>query len=519
MRFTHCGAAAVHVRQHPCRPAQAAEPLVTRSGAVIAPGEDVSMYPQIQIRGGWHPLLYQSGPREGEVAFSTGDIASVDIFLPLLWDLLRTALTLGSWDQYSDIGVKFVQDIFGDIRMNAGGTPINEAIGCGRQDEFELDEEGRLFFSVDWRLDPWDNARLLEDCIIALGAEKVNLASISGGGQVLLAYLARFGTEKLASIFFNMSLHNGTSLFGGLATKHLGVDAPALSRLLPQKAEEGFEFDWLALLLRVVYEIGLLDLVGKWFQWASGPVMDRVYDEAVVPYIFTMPTMWSYVPAEQYDLAKELLLKGDPQYDGLVFRIDRYRDLVLAREEELLLAAASEIKVAVRAGYGTPLPGLTQGAYVQSDMFVDTRYASMGATCAPLDSPFPASYKPGSPFISPDRMVDASTCLLPELTWFAKYQPHRTQTSYGGWYKWFLRAEGDYTVFGDEEKFPQFQFYRTENAPANEEGTELIYFHKFSDPQPPTNFQSYVLFPLLSVLLWGMKAWRFALLLPLFWIK
>jgi len=500
----------------------AAAPIATRSGVAIAPGEDVSMYPEIRIRGGWHPLIYQSGPRQGEVAFSTDDVTSIDTFLPVLWDLFRAGIVF-NWTKLGDIGVKFIRDIFHDIRLDGNSQPINPDIGCGQYSEFEEHpyEANVWIFSVDWRLDPWDNAQLLQDCIIDLqaktGVPKVNISSISGGGQLLLTYLERFKTDKLASIVFNMSMHDGSSLFGGLATRNVILDALSLSRLFPQKKEDGFSFDWIALLLRVAYETGVLDLAGKWFKWASGPVMGRVYDEAVVPYIFTMPQMWNYVPTEQYERAKDLLLGDDPQYDALKVKIDRYRYQVLAKRDKLLLDAASKIKVAVRAGYGVPMPGLTTGTFVNSDGFVDVANASFGAACAPLDRPFPASYKPDNPFISPDRMVDASTCLLPELTWFSKYQKHRTQTSFSGWYKWFLRTEGDYTVFADE-RYPQYQFFRTENTFFNEELGETIYNHNFTNPQPPSFWERYLLTPLLTVVLWGMKAWRFILLLPLFWV-
>ena len=52
------------------------------------------------------------------------------------------------------------------------------------------------------------------------------------------------------------------------------------------------------------------------------------------------------------------------------------------------------------------------------------KYASLGATCADYGTTLPKDYKqakyPEKNYISPDRMIDASTCALPENTWFVR---------------------------------------------------------------------------------------------------
>jgi hypothetical protein len=100
-------------------------------------------------------------------------------------------------------------------------------------------------------------------------------------------------------------------------------------------------------------------------------------------------------------------------------------------------------------------------AYMEtSDGTVDTKYASCGATCAPIGSQLPEDYKQARfndiDYISPDRMIDASTCMLPECTWFVKDMLHSTtHDGHGVFYDVLFASEEQLTVF-DMPEYPQF---------------------------------------------------------------
>ena len=494
--------------------------------AVLAPAEDVSEYPVLLLRGGWHPMYYMEGTEEQVKVFDTDDLLSVNNFLPLLKDLVLACLIPLNWRGLSNIMVKFLWDAFGPTQVQLDGS-YDETVSCNNLELRELDDHNQMHYTVDWRRDPVDTAYDVRAFIEGFFEEhpeydKINICSISGSGQALLTYLKLFGTDVLASVFFNMSMHNGSSLFGGLATKQFGLDPTALGYLMPVKDEAGYDAsDPIAIVLRIAYELGLLSVLQKTFNFAVKHCVDRVYDEAMIPMIFTMPQMWSYVPTAQYEQAKAMLFKGDPKYDALVAKTDYYRYEILAHQDEILLKTASEVKTAVAAGYGLPVAGVVKGTDVQGDLFVDTKYASFGATCPSIDRPFPASYKQARltdwDFMSPDRLVDASTCTLPETTWFFKYRTHRAEDSYKGWYEWFLQEAGDYTVFGNTEEFPQFQYYADSKAnrkldPGWEGG------HNYLPVSGALPVRSTFYAPLLSVLLFLAKAWRFVLVLPIFWM-
>jgi len=410
--------------------------------------------------------------------------------------------------------IRTIWNAYGMLEMDDDGNSMDPNITCKIEWMWYPrpwdNNEGN--FTFDWRLDPWDVAEELDKCldaILAHGYEKVNIVGLSGSGPILLAYLERYGTDKLASAMFNISLHGGTSLMGDMATKKLGVNPQALGYTSPLAITvseiPGVPFDPLAPLLRFLYEIGLIDVIGKMVNLGISWSIDRIYEEAVIPLFFRMPAMWCQIPPDQYEQAKELLLKGDPKYAGLVRKIDRYHYDIMANQNEIIRAAASKIKVAVRTGYGLPFYGITESACGNSDDYVDAEYASFGAACAPLDQPFPASYTQQVPgeqnYISPDRLIDASTCALPSLTWLTKGQPHRGESSFGGWYEWFLAAEGDYGVFANPD-YPQYSEYIRQFEYETLEYT----------PRSP------ILEVLIAAGLWFMKVWRFIVLLPMAWM-
>ena len=72
------------------------------------------------------------------------------------------------------------------------------------------------------------------------------------------------------------------------------------------------------------------------------------------------------------------------------------------------------------ANYGTRALPLTSKKNNQTDMIIDTKYASAGATVAA----FGKKLKKNGRYVSPDKVLDASTCTLPDNTWFFKGVTH-----------------------------------------------------------------------------------------------
>jgi hypothetical protein len=101
-----------------------------------------------------------------------------------------------------------------------------------------------------------------------------------------------------------------------------------------------------------------------------------------------------------------------------------------------------------------------------SDGTVDTKYASVGGTIAPLGETLGEDYVQavdcGHNHLSADGKVDASTCLFPESTWFIDGQSHvgvfcngEEFNDYADLVVWLATSEKQPTVH-DNPAFPQF---------------------------------------------------------------
>ena len=122
----------------------------------------------------------------------------------------------------------------------------------------------------------------------------------------------------------------------------------------------------------------------------------------------------------------------------------------------------------ILASYNMQRTPLVESYKNSSDATVDTKYASVGANVALLGETLGDGYVQkvdnGHNHLSADNILDASTCALPENTWFIKNMLHCV--THGGtkdFYRWFLSGDGDFTVFTNA-KYPQFMLDDPKNA-------------------------------------------------------
>ena len=468
---------------------------------------DVSAYPTITLAGGSHTLYYDEHGPERRAVFDpalTGGIVSEYV------NGVIKALVLADYDGIVDQLKEAMFRIFGEAAMDENGESILKNVTSNHStwDDRNINKQ-RIFFSFDFRLSPMENAVRLHEFVELLrekrGADKFNFIATSASGSVMLAYMKLYGYDAIASLVMNISLHNGVSMFEALGTGRISLNAEALGKIKYDLSRLNLSVE-LQPWLRILYETGLFDVISKISAVGMRPWLDRVYDEIIIPLIFMMPVYWTYIPAEDFESAKEFLLRGDPKYAGLVEKIDRYHYEVGIYSNEILLEADKHCKLAVRAGYGKPSMPLGETVNVQGDGMVETFRAGLGATGSPVDEPFLFCYEQeiddGHNHISPDRYIDASTCLLPEQTWFSYKMNHTWELYYSGWYDWWLATDTP-TVFGNEAEFPQFSEMKEPGVFVPREVEEI----------------SPVVDLLKAIGLGALKAWRWVVTAPLFWLK
>ena len=90
----------------------------------------------------------------------------------------------------------------------------------------------------------------------------------------------------------------------------------------------------------------------------------------------------------------------------------------------------------------------------QTDMLIDTKFGSLGATCAPIGETLKADG--ANKYLSGDLLVDASTCAFPDSTWFVRYQDHNDFCdAYNDFVYYLLTFDGQPRVTSNAA-FPQF---------------------------------------------------------------
>ena len=319
-------------------------------------------------------------------------------------------------------------------------------------------EKGDYTFEYDWRLDPIYNAELLSDYIKQVkkvtGHDKIIICAHSEGTCVVSAYIAKHDTSDIEKIVFLNGAYSGMTLIGKVFTRDIslknngGALRDFISTFMGNKELTDF--------MSVLNYLGILNPVLNIAQLALNMMLDKAYDGFLIDLFATMPGLWSFVPDECYEEAKMSMFKGNSDYSGLIEKLDNYHYNVQSKLNENLIKISNDgVAVAVVTGYGiAPIPAY-DGAKEQCDMLIDTKYASLGATCAPMSETLS---KTEGKYLSPDGLVDASTCLFPYSTWFIRYQSHNDFCQpYGDFLYTLIRFKGQPTV----ETLPGYSQFMT----------------------------------------------------------
>ena len=183
-----------------------------------------------------------------------------------------------------------------------------------------------------------------------------------------------------------------------------------------------------------------------------------------------MPSYWAMVGEEYYEDAKKFVFGGhEKEYAGLIKKIDNYHNKVkVPLESKLKQFKKSGMKIEIIAKYNTPFLPFLESHSVQGDAKISLSDISFGATGAEFGKTLSASYintvknKGKAKYISEDLIVDASTCLFPDYTWFIRDLGHGTTPSIVS--KLLLkifRSKSQSTV-NTFKDYPQFTAYNSE---------------------------------------------------------
>lgn len=379
------------------------------------------------------------------------------------------------WDRFGKEMGEITNKLFSRAINNPDGSVKD---GSGIRFEYPSKEKikagGDIYFKYDWREDPIKIAGQLNDFINyvleASGSDQVALTCHSFGGVVTITYFTLYGCDKVKSVVFNSTAVYGETYTGELMSGKLFFAGEALQNYLFY-AFQGNEYENLInAAIKAVHDTGLMDLLSKGLNGLSERIQNEVCRQAVVPLFGGWLAVWSMVPDEYLDDATDFVFNtvygnSETDYSGLRAKIENYNNLVRCKKTETLKKVNEKCNVYVITRYGYSSLPITPSAGNQGDGIIDVKYASFGATVSEYGKTL-TSTGSDTEFISPDKTVDASTCLFPEQTWFIKNMKHGDdEEALDDMMRAFMKYDGQATVETFEE-YPRFTIFDGEKISA-----------------------------------------------------
>ncbi len=379
---------------------------------------------------------------------------------------------------FGTFAIRGADKLMGELACNPDGSAaeytgvdFNPAPTEDTHKEAAFTEEcGRFNFSYDWRISPIDNAEILKTYVDNVkeltGHDEVILAAHSQGNTIIATYLQIYSSKGIEKVIFLSPAYQGISLIGGLFTREVGVKnrgddfTEYINGLIGYNDAES---QLIVSLISLINSYGIFDAFMNYLQFFLDKELDRVYDELLIDLFGTMAGLWTFVPAEDYEAAKDKMFGHNPEkYAELIKKTDYYHDNVQTKLVDILKKAkANGTDIVIAAGYNISTIPVTNFEVSHSDMLIDTEYMTIGATCASYGETLGENYKQankvcGHNHISPEKYIDASTCAFPEYTWFFSGNGHSTfDDCYNEFIEWAIRYDGQPTV-NSADKYPQY---------------------------------------------------------------
>lgn len=284
----------------------------------------------------------------------------------------------------------------------------------------QIGAENVYLFTYDWRLDVMGHAdslhTLIEKVKADTGASRVTVVSASMGTCVVSAYLDRYGVDSLKNCVFLSPAFQGVTMVGELFTRQLDLDMAGLADYLKQIGMGN-----ISPLIYIAGALGVFRLLDR----AILQYTDQIYEGMLIPLVANMPGLWDVMPGAYFDAALRAMKITDPT---MLEKLNAYHEVQGRLEENLALARESGVQISIVAQYGYSAIPVSPSRTAQTDSLIDTSLASAGAICAPygrtLGKDYNQAEQDGHDHLSPDNVVDASTCMLPENTWFIRGTDH-----------------------------------------------------------------------------------------------
>lgn len=367
-----------------------------------------------------------------------------EIFLPVFAEAFFTQ----EWDEFCDVLYECVSPILSKPALDKNGEISDGSYikwGWSRETLGDRQHNGKYsatayIFEYDWRLSPFTTAdtlrRYIEDVMYVTGAEKVALYGRCYGSNVVSAYMQKYDGEYVSEVIHYASALYGATQCSKLFTGELYLHPDGIDRYVYDidLNMETYIEEFVQAFVTLLNKTYGLDILS----WAVDNVLQDIYLD-IFPRILiesygTFPSYWSMVSVDDFDKATETVFYGADldEYSGLIDKINEYRNTVqLPFAETVKTQSEKGIEFSNIVKYGLQTVPITKNSDDLSDATVTVKESSFGATTTEVNERFSDEYVSKAVenqiarYISPDFQIDASTCLLPDTTWFIKDLYHK----------------------------------------------------------------------------------------------
>ena len=365
------------------------------------------------------------------------------VFLPVF----AKAFFTQQWDEFCDVLYECISPLFSKMGLDKNGEASDGSTvdwSWSREELKDKQKNGKYKindyeFNYDWRLDPLTTAdklhQYIEDVLYVTGAEKVALYGRCLGSNIVAAYMQKYDGEYVSDVIHYCSAVYGATQCSKAFTGELYLHSDGINRYIYDinLDVDDCVMDFLRAFVTLLNKTYGLDLAC----WAVNNVFKDIYLD-IMPRVLiesygTFPAYWSMVSIDDYSRAMETVFYGSDtsEYSKLIEKVENYHNSVqLKFAENTKAQAARGIEFSNIVKYGLQSIPVTENSDEASDSLVTVRESSFGATAALVGKTLSREYiekaraNGTEKYISPDKQIDASTCLSPDTTWFIKNLNH-----------------------------------------------------------------------------------------------
>lgn len=433
-------------------------------GAAAAVEDVKGDIPVIYIKGRNNKPIFKADGTEASNAKELDRLEYIGSVAGPVFEEFAMAYITGDYSEWVDALIDSIEPIYDDWRLDDDGTatevgsyinwdPATAKIKKKTAD-FAITD---YMFYYDWRLSPFDVADQLDTYIERVckmtGHDKVNIHARCLGANFAMAYIYNSHNGeydhdfRVANLALNTSALGGYISAGTLFSNQIVFDPDVIDQYATIYGDNAFDDPlYNTILTTMVSVCNMAKILGFGTEFVED-IYAEVGDELVPGIIMAsyggFPSYWSMISDAYYDEAKQSVFYNDElkeKYAGLIQKADNYHEKLGKRNEEtgytgyeqLILDCKKDhnMSTMVIAKYGKPFIPVIKDSNITGDARGTAEELSLGATCTKIDEVFSDEYlatakeNKTDKYIAKDLTVDASTCLLPDTTWFVKYLAH-----------------------------------------------------------------------------------------------